>query len=111
MNRTEHLLVCLAEECAEVTKEVTKILRFGMNDKPIQSLGGNELEPNSVRLQQEIIDVITLIDMIADEDDVLPLFNRPYNDEGNEFESMMAAKREKVEKYIKYAREKGTIQD
>ena len=32
MNRTEHLLACLAEECAEVAQAVGKALRFGLDD-------------------------------------------------------------------------------
>lgn len=32
MTRTEHLLVCLMEECAEVQKECAKALRFGLAD-------------------------------------------------------------------------------
>jgi len=31
---TEHLLVCLAEECAEVGQAVGKALRFGLKDSP-----------------------------------------------------------------------------
>jgi hypothetical protein len=31
MNRTEHLLVCLAEECGEVIQSVGKALRFGLD--------------------------------------------------------------------------------
>lgn len=33
MNATEHLLVCLAEECGEVAKECSKALRFGLDDQ------------------------------------------------------------------------------
>ena len=32
MNKTEHLLACLAEECAEVQHAVAKALRFGLDD-------------------------------------------------------------------------------
>ena len=32
MTETEHLLVCLAEECAEIQQAVGKALRFGLND-------------------------------------------------------------------------------
>ena len=32
MNRTEHLLVIVAEECAELAKECSKALRFGLDD-------------------------------------------------------------------------------
>ncbi len=31
MNKTEYLLVCLAEECAEIQQAVDKALRFGLD--------------------------------------------------------------------------------
>ena len=34
MNREEHLLTILSEECAEVIKDVSKALRFGLDDYP-----------------------------------------------------------------------------
>lgn len=30
MNKAEHLLTCLAEECAEIQQAVSKALRFGV---------------------------------------------------------------------------------
>jgi len=38
MNRTDHLLMCLIEECAEVQKVATKTLRFGFDKKKHLSL-------------------------------------------------------------------------
>lgn len=32
MNTTEHLLVVLGEECAEVQQNIAKALRFGLDD-------------------------------------------------------------------------------
>jgi hypothetical protein len=32
INETDHLLACLAEECAEVSQRVMKALRFGINE-------------------------------------------------------------------------------
>jgi len=98
MTRQEHLLVCLAEECAEVQKEITKILRFGLNDKPIESLGGKNLEPNSVRLHREVVDVLAVIDMLMDEGLIEDVDVKD-----------VEAKQERVEKYMKYAHEKGML--
>ena len=30
LNDTEHLLVCMAEECSEITQIINKTLRFGV---------------------------------------------------------------------------------
>ena len=94
MTRREHLLVCLAEECSEVIKEVTKILRFGLDDKQ-----GEEYEPNSVRLDNELNDIMAVVEMLKK--DGLDIW----------FSSEKAqAKWDKVEKYMKYAHEKGTLE-
>lgn len=31
LNDTEHLLVCMAEECSEITQIINKTLRFGLH--------------------------------------------------------------------------------
>lgn len=61
MNTSEHLLICLAEECAEVQHRVSKALRFGMS----------EIEPgqpftNAQRIAQEFDDVLAIIEMLED---------------------------------------------
>jgi len=33
MNKTEHILACIIEECAEVQQAATKALRFGLEDR------------------------------------------------------------------------------
>ena len=99
MTRREHLLVCLSEECAEVIKEVDKILRFGLNDSPIESLGGNILEPNSVRLENEMNDVMAVVDMLRSEG-IKIMFTS----------EKAQAKKDKVEKYMKYSHEKGLLE-
>lgn len=32
MNKVEHLLTCLAEECGELANEALKAMRFGVNN-------------------------------------------------------------------------------
>jgi len=99
MTRREHLLVCLAEECSEVVKEVTKILRFGLDDGPIESLGGKILEPNSVRLDNELNDVMAVVEMLK-KDGVDIWFSS----------EKARTKWDKVEKYMEYAHKKGTLE-
>lgn len=55
MNRQEHLLECLSEECNEVGQRVSKALRFGLN----------EVEPGRVlrnrdRIEEELRDLIAV---------------------------------------------------
>ena len=65
MTRTEYLLVCLAEEGAELAQAATKALRFGLsNGRP----GG--ATTNAQDLAREIVDVITLAEMLANEVDL-----------------------------------------
>ena len=56
-------LVLLSEECAEVTQAVAKILRFGMN-------GGYNGVNNKERLQQELIDLVTIINLMMSANDI-----------------------------------------
>lgn len=35
MNTTKHLLTCLAEESSEIIKDVSKSLRFGLDDRNV----------------------------------------------------------------------------
>ncbi len=93
MTRQEHLLICLAEECAEVIYDVSKILRFGINDNH-PKVG----VPNGERLQTEINDVFTIINMLQAEGFELDINS-----------SAMVEKQKKVERYIAYAKERGTI--
>ena len=61
MNKTEYLLTCLIEECAEVQQAATKALRFGLNNK---LLGG--LITNAQSIGKECVDLIAIIEMIGE---------------------------------------------
>ena len=99
LNREQYLLICLAEECAEVQKEISKILRFGLKDKPISSLAGNILESNSARLSQEITDVQALIRMLIKEGLPIEIKQRK-----------IVEKCHKVETYMRYSQDKKTLE-
>jgi len=90
MNRTEHLLFKLAEECAEVTQEASKAAIFGMDEvMPGQPLNNRE------RVMKELNDVFAIAEMLG-----LHHVDRP----------AIEAKKSKVEHYMDYAeKECGTL--
>jgi len=68
MNKVDYLLITLMEECAEIQKECSKCLRFGIGDK--ESLHN----PNSVdtlsnvqRLNNEVNDLLGVIELLQEE--------------------------------------------
>ena len=58
MNKTEHLLACLMEECAEIQKVAAKALRFGLDDHA----PGEPMVPNSESIANECTDLLVYID-------------------------------------------------
>ena len=91
MTREEHLLVILGEECVEVVKEVSKALRFGLNDK---EPGQNKT--NRERITDEFNDVFAVVKMLIDEG-ILK------NEELLTTHSL-ETKIQKVEHYLKYSK-------
>lgn len=88
MNRTEYLLTCLAEECAEVAQRASKAIRFGLTEiQPGQS------EDNTRRIEKEYAELIAVADLLK----------------LNVSESDIAAKKEKLKKYMDYSRKIGTL--
>lgn len=96
LNKHEHLLVCLNEECAEIGQRIDKALRFGINEiQPGQSLS------NSERILDEMVDFIAVMEMAVDAGLILdPRL------EG----AMIALKKEKVHKYMEYAQRVGAME-
>lgn len=97
MNRTEHLLTCLAEECSEVAKRVSKAVRFGLAE--IQN--GRELT-NAERIVVELKDLTAVAKILASEGTI------DRNFVANETET--AAKLSKIERYMEIAREQGALE-
>lgn len=61
MNQTEHLLSCLAEECAEVAHRVSKALRFGLTEvQPGQPL------TNAERIAKELNDLMAVAELLEE---------------------------------------------
>lgn len=96
MNRTEHLLACLSEECAEVSHRVGKALRFGLDEVQV-----GQGFTNAERISQEITDLLVIADILSAEGLV------PYPKDVDEAKR---AKRAKVERWMRHAEHVGTLQ-
>jgi hypothetical protein len=89
MTRLEYLLIVLGEEGAEVAQDTAKALRFGLGDfKPGQT------EDNKRRLEREVAEVVAVAEMLG-------LTIRQED---------IAAKKLKVEKFMSYSRNIGTLE-
>jgi NTP pyrophosphatase (non-canonical NTP hydrolase) len=97
MNKTEHLLTCLIEECAEVQKAAAKALRFGLDDHhpDLPAL------TNADEIAHEFVDMLAIIEMLRDEN-IIPALK---------LEQTTQAKKDKVLKYMAYAKERGTLSE
>ena len=95
MNRTEHLLTCLAEECAEVQQAIAKALRFGLDDgRPGVGLS------NAQDIGREFVDVVALMEMLVDSGVIKLPPNRLARTE---------QKKSRVEEWMAYAEQRGAL--
>ena len=92
MNRREYLLICLMEECAEVSKAAAKALRFGAdNTHPVFK------SDNTDKLFHELHDVEAVSNLLAWELGVT--ITR------TEAEKQVEKKIKKVEKYMEESKD------
>ena len=94
MNRQEHLLLILEEECIETAQRVSKALRFSLEE--VQP--GQELS-NADRLIYEFNDIVAMMEMLHDEG-LIKDFHDPL---------AIIKKKSKVEKFLKLSKEHGTL--
>lgn len=94
MNKTEHLLACLAEEAAEIGQAVGKALRFGLKD----GYPGTD-RTNEQDIANEVCDLAAIVEMLVDCGAIPP----PWHGQ------RMAEKKAKVEKFMRYAEGLGTL--
>jgi hypothetical protein len=94
MTDTEYLLVCLAEECAEAQKAVSKALRFGLTNWHPEGE-----TTNAEDIENELCDVEAIVDLLRTIK-VLPA----RHDNGE-----IIRKQLKVESYIKLNNARGAI--
>lgn len=97
MNRREHLLTCLAEECTEVGQRVAKALRFGLTE--VQA--GQPLT-NRARISEELRDLVAVVAILIDEG-VLD------GDECLTSAEHVDAKRAKIERFMEISRREGVL--
>lgn len=94
MDRQEHLLTIVAEECAEVHQRCSKALRFGM-----QETQPEQPHTNENRILQEFNDLAAAMEM---------LFECPVQNLLSPSE--ISTKKAKVEKFLRYSLECGSLQ-
>lgn len=97
MNSVEHLLTCLAEEGVEIAKDVSKALRFGLDDRNVLNPDG---PTNRERLVDELNDLMAAVDILV-ERRILPL---GWLDPDKKWK-----KKAKVVKFMDYAVSKGAL--
>ena len=95
MNRKEYLLTLVMEECAEVAQRASKAMRFGLNE--VQP--GTEEETNANRLIYEFNDLMAVMELLREEGHIDKVIDS----------KAIQLKKEKLEKWFKYADECGTI--
>lgn len=101
MNKTEHLLTCLSEEGVEISHIIHKALRFGLHERWPNN--PNAAKPsNCERLIDELNDLLGVISLLEDEKILPPNWKSDHK---------RLAKREKVLKYMIYARGEGALKD
>ena len=93
MNRSEHLLTIAIEECAEIQHAISKAKRFGLHDH-----GHSERLTNEQQIQKEFNDLLAVVDMLND--DGMDLHRDP---------KLVREKMQRVEKYLLYSEERGTL--
>jgi hypothetical protein len=98
MTNTEYMLVYLAEECAEIAEQASKIairaskaLRFGLDE-----VQAGEIRDNSKRLYAELGELLAVAELAADLGIITP--------------DDIDRKKEKVEKYKELSRRLGTLE-
>jgi hypothetical protein len=97
INKTEHLMIVLSEECAELSKEVSKALRFGLNDRePGQDLTNRE------KIINEFNDLFSVMNMLKD--------YGVFEDKELLTISAIEGKKNKVLKYMEYAESVGKLE-
>ena len=95
MTKTEYLIVCLIEELSEMQQELSKCLRFTINDKH-----PSKQETNLEGVCREWSDVLAILEQLDDQGIVIESDDRQID-----------AKHAKLEKFMRYSEELGVLED
>lgn len=91
---TDYLLTCVAEECAEVSKEAAKGIRFGLHDQWQDKPTAHDA------LITEYYDLVSVMEMLFE----AGILRRPSNEEA---ENLISRKRGRVRHFMKYSANRG----
>lgn len=98
MNREQHLLILLMEECAEVSQRASKALRFGLHE--IQK---GQDQTNAQRLLNEMIDVSAVsLELVH----ISAIKNVPLV----EWQELVKQKQQRIHEFMKYSHDLGILE-
>lgn len=101
MNKVQYLLIKIAEEASEISKEALKCARFGMDDRYPDGSAMTTAE----RMHAEVNDLMAALTMLALEIGHKPPSTVELIEESKDISERM----KKIEKYMEYSRQRGAL--
>lgn len=98
MTPSQHLLLKLMEECAEVAQRASKMMQFGGDEA--QEGHSN----NSYRLREEVNHLLVVLELLQEKGLLLPVTPQEMND-------VRILKRGHIQKYLELSIERGQVID
>ncbi len=96
MDRTDHLLWNIAEECAEIAQRASKAARFGLKEvQPGQAF------PNDQRIWHEMADLIAVMELWKEEGLICP---------PPDYRERIDRKKARFEEFLKRSAQHGRLQ-
>lgn len=97
MNRTDHLLWNVAEECAEVAQRASKAARFGLTE-----IQAGQPFTNAERIMHEYADLVGVMERLIEEG----VLGWP-----EDFTDRVAGKKSRFEKFLIISKEHGRLDE